>query len=57
MPAQTLDQRYPWYHSHKMAVDTIVACLQIDVETVLANLDKKIRPLQNEAKPDSAKAA
>jgi len=57
MPASTLKQQYPWYEKHKMAVETIVACLQIDRETVLSNLDMKIRRLEHQAKREGARAA
>ena len=57
MSTASLHERYPWYQKHKMAVDTIVACLQIDEEIVLENLDKKLGQIQIIEQEEAAEAA
>ena len=49
MNNESLFDMYPWYRQHQNAVDTIAACLAVDVEEVLMGLDGKFNPLQQSA--------
>jgi len=43
MMTRTLLKRYPWYGRHFRAVNTLAACMLIDVVDVLQRLDRHVR--------------
>jgi len=53
MSKSSLYQRYPWYQRHEAAVDTVVACLQIELEQVLQCLDSKLSRIEIECIEDN----